>query len=84
MQSILLERIGGDVSQNIAKCLLEYKPDLHLVGMDRNPDCGWEGFVKEFVLEGKESPDMLRFPYMQKDPFWDNKLKVNKFLELHG
>lgn len=72
MQKVLIERIGGDVSQGIVKSILEDYPQTCFVGVDRNPNCGWQGFVSSFVLEcDMDKTEGIRFPYSQKGDMAD-------------
>jgi carbamoyl-phosphate synthase large subunit len=49
MKTILITGIGGDLAQSVATIIREERPEIRLIGIDRNLEHGGVLFVDEFV-----------------------------------
>jgi carbamoyl-phosphate synthase large subunit len=49
MKTILITGIGGDIAQGVATIIREERPEIRLIGIDRNLEHGGVLFVDEFV-----------------------------------
>lgn len=61
MKTILITGIGGDISQGVATIIREQRPEIRLIGVDRDLQHGGYLFVDEFVqVPSSDSPEYIK------------------------